>query len=289
MKFILFLLLCISAPFASLSGADPSRPNFGVFVADDMGWGDSATCGHQLIQSPNLDRLASRGVKFTQCYSAAAVCSPSRFAILTGRTPYRNGVWCHLSENHEAYLRASEITYPKLLKGIGYETCHVGKWHLNPVLQFNQPGHPQAGDHGYDDWMFTHNNARPSHESPDNFVGNGEPVGGLQGNSAQLVAAEAAPWLNAIHDPSKPFAPSVWAHEPHSPIATDPKWQSVILSSADFRSALGETPPAWTGLKELRLGAKETLRAGESRLDVGADWQGPVPEFRDLRWTLGGK
>ena len=136
---------------ASLApAADTSKPNFVVFVADDMGWGDSATFDHPLIQTPNLDKLASQGVKLTQCYSAAGVCSPSRSAILTGRTPYRNGVWRHLSGNHEAHLRSSEITYPKLLKGVGYETCHVGKWHLNSLPQFNTPEYPQPGDHGYD-------------------------------------------------------------------------------------------------------------------------------------------
>ena len=125
---------------AHAAHAESDRPNIVVFLADDMGWGDSATYGHKLIQTPNLDKLASQGVKFTQCYSACGVCSPSRSAILTGRTPYRNGVWRHLSGNHEAHLRASEITYPKLLKSIGYETCHVGKWHLNSKPQFNNAG-----------------------------------------------------------------------------------------------------------------------------------------------------
>jgi arylsulfatase A-like enzyme len=222
--FTLATALLLVSPATS---AEPSKPNFVVFVADDMGWGDSATYGHPLIQTPNLDKLASQGVKFTQCYSAAGVCSPSRSAILTGRTPYRNGVWRHLSGNHEAYLRTSEITYPKLLKSMGYETCHVGKWHLNSIQQFNNPEYPQPGDHGYDYWMYTHNNASPSHKNPDNFVRNGEPVGPMEGYSAQLVAAEAAHWLKDIHDPEKPFALSVWVHEPHSPIATDPKFEGL--------------------------------------------------------------
>lgn len=204
-----------------------ATPNVVVFLADDMGWGDSATYGHPLIKTPNLDKLASQGVKFTQCYSASGVCSPSRSAILTGRTPYRNGVWRHLSGVHNAHLRTSEITYPKLLKGIGYETCHVGKWHLNSRTQFNTPEFPQPGDHGYDHWMCTHNNASPSHKNPDNFVRNGEPVGELKGYSAPLVAAEAARWLKEIRDPKKPFALSVWVHEPHSPIATDPKFAGL--------------------------------------------------------------
>ncbi|TWU32506.1 sulfatase-like hydrolase/transferase [Novipirellula artificiosorum] len=223
----LLLLVSLLAPVPLLAQAKPSKPNIVVFLADDMGWGDSATFGHPLIETPNLDKLASQGVKFTQCYSACGVCSPSRSAILTGRTPYRNGVYRHLSGNHEAHLRRSEITYPKLLKTIGYETCHVGKWHLNSKPQFNTIEYPQPGDHGYDYWMATHNNAEPSHKNPNNFVRNGEPVGELTGFSAPLVAAEATRWLSSLRDKSKPFALSVWCHEPHSPIATDSRFSDL--------------------------------------------------------------
>lgn len=73
---LLYLLLAASA---SLNAAETTKPNIVVFLADDMGWGDSATYGHPLIQTPNLDKLASQGVKFTQCYSACGVCSPPRY------------------------------------------------------------------------------------------------------------------------------------------------------------------------------------------------------------------
>lgn len=225
MKHILLILLCVSAVIRGTHAAD--KPNIVVFLADDLGWGDTSPYGNTVIKTPNLEKLAAQGVKFTQCYSACGVCSPSRSAILTGRTPYRNGVWAHLSGKHETHLRNSEIAYPKLLKEIGYETCHVGKWHLNSIQQFNKPEFPQPDDHGYDYWMATHNNASPSHKNPTNFVRNGKPVGALEGYSAPLVAAEAIKWLNEMHDPKKPFVLSVWFHEPHYPIAADPKFSGL--------------------------------------------------------------
>lgn len=223
MKQILLLVIAL----LMTTQAQEQRPNIVVFVADDMGWGDSGTYGHPLIKSPNMDRLAKEGVKLTQCYSASGVCSPSRSAILTGRTPYRNGVWRHLSGNHTAYLRKSEITYPELLKEIGYETCHVGKWHLNSKQQFNNPEFPNPGDHGYDYWFWSHNNASPSHKNPDNFYRKDKPVGKIEGYSAQIVAGEAINWLKNTRKKDKPFLLSVWIHEPHKPIATDTRFSAL--------------------------------------------------------------
>ncbi|GAA5507495.1 sulfatase family protein [Novipirellula caenicola] len=267
---------------------DSERPNVVVFVADDMGWGDSGTYGHELIKTPNLDKLAARGVKLTQCYSACAVCSPSRSAILTGRHPYRNGVWRHLSGNHKAHLRESEITYPKLLKSIGYETCHVGKWHLNSLPHFNTAEYPQPGDHGYDHWMATHNNAHPSHKNPDNFVRNGEPVGEQKGYSAQIVAAEATRWLSEKRDKSKPFALSVWVHEPHSPIATDPKFEA-LYGDHENRTYMGNI----TQLDEAVGQVMQTLDAegvADNTLFIFTSDNGPVARFGGTTGGLrGGK
>ena len=183
-------ITCADDPNKEPAGA---RPNIVVFLADDLGWGDLACYGHPSMKTPNLDRFAGQGVRFTQCYSACAVCSPSRSAILTGRTPYRNGVWRWIPEGNEVHLRTSEITIARLLKTRGYSTCHVGKWHLNG--HFNSPEHPQPNDHGFDHWLATQNNADPSHKNPTNFVRNGRAVGRLEGYSGLIVVDEAIDWL----------------------------------------------------------------------------------------------
>ncbi len=228
------LILVVVFSSLHMASAKESSPNMVVFLADDMGWGDSAVYGSELIVSPNIDKLASQGVRFTQAYSACGVCSPSRASILTGRTPYRNGVWAHLSGKGPAHLRSTEITYPKLLQQAGYQTCHVGKWHLNSKQMFNHPDYPQPGDHGYDYWMATHNNAEPSHKNPTNFVRNGKAVGEVNAFSAPFVAKEAVHWLKEIRDPAKPFVLSVWVHEPHLPIGTD---QPFLEHYGDHRNA----------------------------------------------------
>ncbi len=125
------LALALIGPHGFLARASegetaPPPTNVVVFLADDLGWGDLGCYGHPAIKTPNLDRFAGQGVRFTQCYAACAVCSPSRSAILTGRTPYRNGVWRWIPEGSEVHLRTSEVTLAELLKARGYATCHVG-------------------------------------------------------------------------------------------------------------------------------------------------------------------
>lgn len=224
-----YLILTLALLFTVSAGA--ATPNIILFLADDLGYGDLGCYGHPIIKSPNLDAFAKQGVRLTQCYSGSAVCSPSRSALLTGRTPHRNGVYTWIAEGAEVHLRTSEITLPELLKSAGYATCHSGKWHLNGL--FNNPAQPQPGDHGYDWWMATQNNAGPTHENPDNFVRNGQPVGQMQGYSAPLVVSEAVTWLKEKRDATKPFFLAVWTHEPHYPIKSDPKFKALYPDLTD--------------------------------------------------------
>ncbi len=225
------LLLALLVVLAVTDSSPAAQPNIILFLADDLGYGDLGCYGHPLIKTPNLDAFAKQGVRLTQCYAASAVCSPSRSALLTGRTPHRNGVYTWIAEGSEVHLRTSEITLPKLLQAAGYTTCHTGKWHLNGL--FNDPAQPQPNDHGYDWWLATQNNAAPSHENPSNFVRNGQPAGPLQGYSAPLVVGEAIHWLREERDPARPFFLTVWTHEPHYPIKSDPEFKSLYPDLTD--------------------------------------------------------
>jgi arylsulfatase A len=234
----LLIACCVILQCSLLKAAEP-KPNVIVFLTDDQGWGDLGCYGHPRIQSPNIDRFAREGMRLTQCYSACSVCSPSRSAILTGRTPYRNGVWRWIPEGSQYHLRTSEIALPSLLKKSGYDTCHVGKWHLNG--KFNSTEQPQPNDHGYDHWFATQNNAAPNHLNPTNFVRNGKSAGDLEGPSSSLCVQEAIGWLRNRRDQTKPFFLSVWTHEPHQPIETAQEYLNLYhdIDDPDLRQHHG--------------------------------------------------
>jgi arylsulfatase A-like enzyme len=127
-------LLSIAAASPSLLRPQTqSHPNFVVIVTDDQGTGDVGCYGHPEALTPNLDRLATSGVRFNQWYSNAPVCSASRAAILTGKYPARTGVQGALMSQPTwdvPGLRKGETTLPGLLGGMGYRTAAFGKWHL---------------------------------------------------------------------------------------------------------------------------------------------------------------
>ena len=203
-------------------------PNIIFFMCDDLGWGDLGCYGHEIITTPNLDQFASQGATFTDFHAASAICSPSRAAMLTGRTPYRNGMFTiHFSKHETPYLRTSEVTLPTQLKRAGYATCHVGKWHLG--FLDGTHGHPTPAQHGYDHWLATEGNAEPTHLNPTNFIRNTERCGEIEGNSAEIIVGEAIDWL-AHHKPANaPFFLTVWTHEPHTPIGTDPEYSQPYI------------------------------------------------------------
>lgn len=133
------------------SGGEAVKPNIVIILADDLGYGDLGCYGHPTIRTPNLDRMAAEGMRFTEFYSAAEVCTPSRAALLTGRYPIRSGM-CNdqfrvLRRLSIGGLPDSEITLPQVLKTQGYATGMIGKWHLG--VWSNVPAH-HPRKHGFD-------------------------------------------------------------------------------------------------------------------------------------------
>ncbi len=225
-RFLQFTLFAI--PFVSGLFTNASKPNIVVILCDDFGYGDLACYGHPHINTPHLDQMAREGIRFTDFYSAAPVCSPSRVGLLTGRSPNRAGVYDWIPPSNgprpdrrdQVHMRKSEVTIPMLLKQAGYATAMAGKWHCNSL--FNSVEQPQPVDAGFDHWLATQNNASPSHSNPQNFVRNGHAVGTLEGYSCQLVVDEGQEWIenHLAENASQPFFLYLAFHEPHEPVAS---------------------------------------------------------------------
>ena len=234
MRRFIFLALAagIIAPLtAPAAEKAASKPNILIVLSDDLGYGDLACYGNEVVETPNLDRFAKEGLRLTSCYAAAPNCSPARTGLMTGRTPYRVGIYNWIPMFSPMHVPKSEITIATLLRKHGYATAHCGKWHLNG--RFNLSGQPQPSDHGFQHWFSTQNNALPNHHDPDNFVRNGEAVGQLKGYSADLVAKEALDWLTEKRDKTKPFFLFLCFHEPHEPIASAPKYAQKYAKFKD--------------------------------------------------------
>src|SRR5688500_14014629 len=127
-----FLVVVSILILNNLAAAQQRAPNLVIIMADDLGYGDLACYGHPSIRTPNLDRMAREGMRFTDFYSCAAVCTPSRTGLLTGRYPIRSGMTSSkrrvLFPNSTGGLPAEEITIAEALKGKGYATACIGKW-----------------------------------------------------------------------------------------------------------------------------------------------------------------
>ncbi len=209
------LVVGIPGVFGCRTNTPADRPNFVVFLADDLGYGDLASYGNPIIETPHIDQLASEGMRFTDFHSAGTVCSPSRASLLTGRNPYRSGFYYIAGSG--MHLQRDEITVASMLRDDGYDTCFVGKWHLS---RFDRDSStlPTPGDHGFDHWFATAVNAFEGPENPNTFFRNGERVGEVDGWYCDVIVEEALSWLRDRPNPDKPYFLYVCSHEPHTPV-----------------------------------------------------------------------
>lgn len=281
------------------AGESEGRPSIVLLLADDLGWGDLGCYGNEVIQTPRLDRLASEGLRFTDCYAGSTVCSPSRAALLTGRVPDRTGVhdWIPPHPGHDfLHLPDREVTVATLLREAGYATSIVGKWHLSGRFGRDQPG---PGQHGFDHWLVTPANLKRM-KNPLEFIGPDGPTGEVEGYACGIVADEAIRWLREDRPSDRPFFQCIWFHEPHEPLDAPPELQARYAGEQGTRQvyyaavtnldlAVGRVLDA---LEELEL-ADDTLVVftsdnGPARLEKGyrSRSHGSAGPHRGYKWSL---
>ncbi|WP_121353549.1 sulfatase [Flavisolibacter nicotianae] len=154
MRKLVSALLVFFLLHGALSAQKPARkPNIIFILADDLGWGELGCYGNTYNETPNLDKLSTQGLKFTQAYSAAPICSPSRVAIMTGQYPARTRITDFLPAKTDRWLDPSKyLTINEALSNVGYYTGMFGKWHLDTDYLTNKGG-PKA--HGFDEVIGT--------------------------------------------------------------------------------------------------------------------------------------
>ncbi|MEZ5433963.1 MAG: sulfatase [Verrucomicrobiales bacterium] len=280
MKRISLIALCLGSCVAV---ARPAPLNVVLILADDLGWADTTLYGHtRLYQTPNLERLAQRGMTFTRAYSASPLCSPTRSAILTGLSPARTGITtpnCHLPQvvlqatpGRSAPPGKKEIapipvtrlkteyrTLAEALKDAGYATGHFGKWHLGPEpysplqqgFDVDVPHHPGPGPAGryVAPWKFKDFDADPG--EPDQHI-------------EDRMAREAVAFLEKHHQ--EPFYLNYWMFSVHAPFdakkALIEKYRALVKPDAAQRS------PTYAAMVESMDDAVGTLLDTIDRLGI---------------------
>jgi arylsulfatase A-like enzyme len=223
-----------------VSPSNATPPNMLFLLADDLGWADLSVYGQTAYDTPHLDRLAAQGVRFTQAYANSAVCSATRFALITGRYQYRlpggleeplTGAGQHLG------LPPAHPTLPSLLKAVGYTTALIGKWHLGTLPHY---GPLKSGyDHFFGNYggaldYFTHKPGVGAHVPRDLYDGE-VPVARV-GYYTQLLAEASAQYLTSHlqQRQAPPFFVSLHFTAPHWPWE-GPEDEDVSRTLTDLR------------------------------------------------------
>ncbi|MCK2216661.1 arylsulfatase [Actinomadura sp. ATCC 31491] len=210
----------LAAPAALSSPAEagtglPFRPNIVVILADDLGWGELGSYGQRLIRTPNLDRMAAEGVRFTDAYSGAPLCAPARCAMLTGLHAGHGTVRENPEGGPQHALTAADLTFGELLQLSGYRTACFGKWGFGPE-QAGQPSHPN--ERGFEEF-FGYIGHRHAHQYfPKYLWHNGEKVR-LDGRqyAPDLFRERAVAFIREQRDRDRPYLLYYPTNLPHSP------------------------------------------------------------------------
>jgi len=227
--------VALALPFTQRSPAQstgrPRRPNILVFLTDDHGQWAQYGYGNSELVTPNLDRLAARGVRMTQCFTPTPVCSPARASFFTGRVPSQHGIHDYMEDGiteQEHPGLTGQTLLPELLQRSGYHTGLVGKWHC---------GRSQKPQPGFDNWFSYWMNQYP-HRGTQHFSDNGQQVT-EEGYQSPFFTAQALKFLrNHRSDAAtkeKPFFLFVGYVDTHSPHKDAPEDLVAQYKSATFR------------------------------------------------------
>lgn len=220
--------------------AEPAvkRPNIVLLMADDMGWGDVGYNGHPILKTPHLDAMSRAGLRFDRFY-APTVCSPTRGSCLTGRHPFRYGIFTA----NVGKLPLQEQTIAEDVKSLGYATGHFGKWHLGSLTNDIQDGRRGGKDpdafsppwlHGFDTNFSTEQAIdlwNPGEKPIFNthyWTGPGQyATTNLEGDDSRVMMDRAIPFIQQAAKENRPFLAVIWFHAPHEPVKAGPKYRDL--------------------------------------------------------------
>ena len=218
------LLLFILAPTMAYA----STPNVIYILADDLGMGDLGCYGQQKLKTPNIDRIANEGIRFTDHYSGNTVCSPSRAVLMTGQHP--GHVHCRGNGNESGFALDPEmVTLPRLFKNAGYATGAFGKWGLGITTE---KGNPNPLTHGFDQYTGWKSQAIAHTYYPSSIIRNGEEQKLEKGTFIHdLIMADAVDFIKNSVESKSPFfcyIPTAVPHAAmHAPAELHEKWRKV--------------------------------------------------------------
>lgn len=242
------------------------KPNIVIVVADDMGWRDTAYQGNPDVKTPNLDDMAARGVRFDYFYAAQQMCSPGRFAIMTGRNPFRTGL------HQLGTMRPQEMTLPEALKTAGYRTGHFGKWHLG-----TGPSSPIG--QGFDEaiWKLNFYDLGATLQ-----VGDTQDQVPLEGDTSVAAMNFALKFIDKQVAEKQPFFVQVCFGSPHSPHQAAPEFKSLYKDLPEQRQDfLGEVSGLDAAVGNLRAELKRLGVAENTIVWFTSDNGGITPQSQD--------
>ena len=234
-----FTVSCQYSAYGQTKLKAQSRPNVLIILADDMGYGDLGCYGSQSIETPNIDELASQGMRFTRFYSGSAVSSPSRACLLTGKFPLRFDIREAFKDSTD-FLVTESVTLPELLKKEGYATAHIGKWHLGGLRpmdvarrQEGKPALPGPLQHGFDYYLTNIEGAplRPRlirerklyREGGKYLLENDKHIPEIKKYWEEIKVDKAIELLGQWKDKKQPFFLNMWFDTPHTPYEPAPE------------------------------------------------------------------